>query len=381
MAKLLIAQSNLTLRGGAEKVVLKIAQHYGAPIYTAEYDPGNTFKEFGELDVRVIGKPLLSKLLPYGRAMQGLNYGISFYNFKIKEDYDVINAHMAPSHWIRNSNPRVLWYCHTPIREVYDLYEYRMSLRKSYQKPVYMAGAKIVRKIDGEVSKKIELVMANSTNTRRRITRYLGLRNVDVLGGGVDYDKYSNEGDGKFFFYPSRISPNKRQDYVIRAFSAFKKKKAGYKLVMAGAVSKDKSHHEYYKRIVDMAKKVKDVTVLENVGEEQLAGLYSRATAVMYAPINEDYGLVPLEAMASSKVIISVNEGGPKDTIKPFKTGFLVNSEDEMAERMLYVVEHPSIAESMGKAGALRVRSEYSWDRFFERFDQGIQKVAKEQDK
>ena len=43
--KLIMAQANLTLRGGAERVVLKIAQHYKAKIYTAEYDPNKTFGE------------------------------------------------------------------------------------------------------------------------------------------------------------------------------------------------------------------------------------------------------------------------------------------------------------------------------------------------
>ncbi|MDG7045953.1 MAG: glycosyltransferase, partial [Nitrososphaerota archaeon] len=375
MVKLLITQSNLTLKGGAERIVLEIAQHYGAKIYTAEYDRKGTFEEFDGMDIQVIGKPMLARFLPYGRAMQGLNYGFSFYNLRIKEDYDVINAHMAPSHWVRNLNPRVLWYCHTPIREVYDLYKYRMSLRKGYQKPLYIAGAKVVRKIDRKVSQNIEFVFANSMNTRKRITKYLGLGGVEVLGGGVNYERYHNDGDGKYFFYPSRISPNKRQDYVIRAFSNFRRMKKGYKLIVAGAVSKDQSHQLYYMKVLELAKRVKDVEVLGNIGDDRLLDLYSRATAVLYAPIDEDYGLVPLEAMASSKVVIAVNEGGPKHTIKAFKTGFLVNSEEEMAERMLFVAEHPSIAEDMGKSGASVVRRDYSWKRFFERFDEGIKKV------
>ena len=52
----------------------------------------------------------------------------------------MINAHMAPSHWVRNKNERTLWYCHTPLRDIYDLYHYRMSMRKPYMRPVYMAG-------------------------------------------------------------------------------------------------------------------------------------------------------------------------------------------------------------------------------------------------
>ena len=155
--KLAIANSNLTLKGGAERVILKIAQHYKAPIYVAEYDEKSTFEEFSDMDVRVITKGKASGMLPYGRAAQGLDYGLSFYGLALGEEFDVINAHMAPSHWIRNKNERVLWYCHTPLRDVYDLYHYRMSMRKWYTRPIYMAGirskpafAKLFRQVTSE---------------------------------------------------------------------------------------------------------------------------------------------------------------------------------------------------------------------------------------
>ena len=146
--KLIIMQSNLTLKGGAERVILKIAKHYNAKIYTAEYEQQNTFNEFKDIDIEVIGSKFLLNLLPYGRINQAINYGSAFYNFKLKEDYDVINAHMAPSHWIRKNNERVLWYCHTPLRDVYDLYHYRMSLKKLHERPVHMIGTRVVKMLD-----------------------------------------------------------------------------------------------------------------------------------------------------------------------------------------------------------------------------------------
>ena len=118
--KLIVTHHNLNERGGAEKVLLKIAQHYKAPIYTLGYDRKGTFEEFEDLDVRVFGKKgIVSSALP-GRVGNAVYYGFNFYNFKIKEDYDVINPHSSPSEWIRNRNERVLWYCHTPPRELYD---------------------------------------------------------------------------------------------------------------------------------------------------------------------------------------------------------------------------------------------------------------------
>ncbi|MGC8669769.1 MAG: glycosyltransferase family 4 protein [Candidatus Micrarchaeia archaeon] len=375
--KLVIAQANLVLRGGAERVVLKIAEHYKAKIYTAEYARDRTFSEFANLDVEEIGRSAFSKILPYGRVMQGLNYGMSFYNYKLKEDYDIINAHIAPSHWIRNKNDRVLWYCHTPLRDVYDLYEYRLSIRKAYQKPLYMVGAKAVRAIDKGVVKKIEGIVANSNNTKVRIEKYYK-RDALVLNGGVEYEKFKNNGNDKYFLYVSRISPNKRQDYVIRAFELFGKKVKGYKLVIAGDISNDKFYVDYYNEIAELANKVGNVKFMIGRPDSEIIDLYSRATAVLFAAVDEDYGLIPLEAMASSKPIISVNEGGPKETVLDGKTGYLVNSVQEMAEKMQYIAEHPKHAEELGKNGRRRVIEKYSWKHFFFEYDKILRKFKKQ---
>jgi glycosyltransferase involved in cell wall biosynthesis len=375
--KLLLAQANLTLMGGAERIVLKIAQHYKAKIYTAEYRQESTFPEFKDIDIEIIGKSALSKLLPYGRVMQGLNYGMSFYTLKIREDYDVINAHMAPSHWIRHKNDRVIWYCHTPLRDVYDLYQYRMSLKKAYQKPVHMLGAKGVRSIDRRIVKDIDFIFANSSNTESRIRKYYGRDDAVVLNGGIDYKLYKDLGAEKYFFYPSRISQNKRQDYAIRAFSAFKKKVKGYKLILAGAVSKDDFYASYYNDIKSAAKAVGDVQIIENPTDAKQRSLFAHSTAVLYTPINEDYGLVPLEAMASGKPVIAVNEGGPRSTIVNGKTGFLINSEDEMANKMRFFADNPQAAKELGKAGIERIKKYYSWEKFFKTFDKKAREISR----
>jgi glycosyltransferase involved in cell wall biosynthesis len=375
--RLVLTQANLTLKGGAERVVLKIAQHYKAKIYVAEYDKERTFGEFGELDVEVVGKKGFSRMLPYGRASQGLNYGLSFYNFRVKDDYDVINAHIAPSHWIRKSNERVLWYCHTPLRDIYDLYHYRLLLKKFHERPVYMIGAKAVKSIDQRVVKKIEYILANSYNTRSRVVKFYGRNDATVLGGGIEYKDYKSEDDKKYFLYPSRISPNKRQEYAIRAFNHFKRQVKGYKLIITGAVSHDRFYYDYYKKIIALSEAVGDIYVVPNPSDHVLKKFYSNSTAVLYSPVNEDYGLVPLEAMASRKPIIAVNEGGPKETIDEGKTGLLVNSEAEMGNAMKQIAENPSFAKELGRNGRERIEKYYSWELFFKKFDKVLRKVKR----
>ena len=300
-----------------------------------------------------------------------------FYNAKITEDYDVINAHASPSEWIRNKNKRVLWYCHTPPREVYDLRSNKQARKKSMaEELLYGVFSKAYDIEERRIVKELEAIATNSENTNKRLTRYLS-RSGTVINPGVDYERFTNAGDGKYFLYPSRIAPQKRQEYVIAAFERFARAtKSDYKLVIAGSMSKRYADFEkYYDKLKSMH--AKNVVFKPNPSDEELARLYSNSTAVLFSAINEDFGIAPLEGMASSKPVISVNEGGPKETIVDGKTGFLVNSPEEMAKRMQFVVEHGSLAEEMGRAGRSRVVSEYSWDSFFRKFDPLARKVSR----
>ncbi len=355
--KVLIAQPYLNLRGGAERVILEIAKHYE------------------DVDIEIIGKDVpLAQMLPY-RAHQGLTYGYNFYNYKETEDYDIINSHISPSEWIRHKNKRVLWYCHTPPREVYDLYTERMKNRSTSEKLIYASFTKAYKIISRGVVTDLEYIATNSKNTRDRIKKYFN-RDAAIVSPGIDAGEFRNSGDGKYFLYPSRIVANKRQDYVINAFNRFVRISGNenYKLVLAGSLSNNDEHHEYYKKLIKM--KTRNILFKLNVGDKELKNLYSNATAVLFAAINEDFGIVPLEAMASSKPIISVNEGGPRETIVNGITGYTVDSYEEMADRMKFIVEHPSIAEEMGRQGRKRIENNFSWKVFFKKFDALARKVA-----
>ncbi len=368
-------QPYLNLRGGAERVILKIAQHYDAKIYTTEFSKETTFPEFGDLDIEVISRdvPLADKL-PY-RASQGLRYGYNFYNFKVNEDYDIINAHISPSEWSRHKNKRVLWYCHTPPREVYDLYYERMKNRSYKEKVLYAAFTNAYKLMAGRIVKDIEEIATNSKNTKIRIKKYFD-RDATVINPALDCSGYSNSGDNDYFLYPSRILANKRQDYVIDAFARYQKKTKDYrrKLYIVGTLSKDSEHQAYFEKLKRMH--VKNVVFKANVDDKVLRGFYSRSTAVLFAAVNEDFGYVPLESMASSKPIISVDDGGPRETIIEDRTGFLVKSSEEMAERMKFIVEHPKDAERMGAEGRRHVEKRYSWNVFFRKFDAVARRVA-----
>ncbi len=375
--KLLIAQHNINERGGAEKVILKIAQKYDATIYTLGYNKEGTFEEFKNVDIKVFkSRGKLSNLFP-PRVANAIYYGYNFYNLKIKEDYDVINPHMSPSEWVRNNNPRVLWYCHTPPRELYDPTVANLRKRPLKEKILYNYFSNVYRGMEKKIVRKVEAIATNSDNTKERIRKAFHT-NATVINPGIDYKDFTNKGDEKYFLYPSRIAEQKRQEYTIEAFERFAKQHRGekYKLVLAGGLSSRYSDFEEYYRTLK-AMRAKNVIFKLNPSNRELRSLYSRCTAVVVSAINEDFGIVPLEGMASSKPVIAVNEGGFRETIVDGKTGFLVESPSQMAERMKFVVEHGSLAKQMGKDGRRRVEHNYSWDKFFEGFDALAKSVAK----
>ncbi len=375
--KLLIAQHNLNERGGAERVILRIAQRHKAKIYTLGYEPNSTFDGFRDVDIEVFARRgPFGSLLPRVIA-NGVHYGANFLWLKVKEDYDVINAHMSPSEWARNMNARMLWYVHTPPREIFDARVGAVRGRPAHEKLAYGALSAVYRRVEGGIVERIEGIAANSANTSSNVRRYLH-RGSEVINPGIDCKGFRNNGNGKYFLYHSRIDRMKRQEYAIDAFSRFLRmsKDKSYRLVLSGTLSKRYSDSErYYNELKSM--RARNVSFVLNPAEDKARSLYSKCTALVYTPINEDFGIVPLEAMASSKPVIAVNEGGPRETVINGKTGFLADTSAELAKRMLFIAEHPGIAENMGKAGRRRAEAVYSWGRFFKGFDALARKVGK----
>ena len=171
----------------------------------------------------------------------------------------------------------------------------------------------------------------------------------------------------KYFLYPSRIVPEKRIEFAINAFRIFSKENPGWKLVVVGSVSETKEHQTYLQQLRALAEG-NAIEFKINVPDTELRDLYSQCIGILYSPINEDFGLIPLESFASSKPCISVNEGGPKETIDDGTDGFLVNSPEEMADRMNRFAKQPELAEEMGKKGRKKVEAKFTWKHFLTRF-------------
>ena len=370
--RMVVATSFLETCGGMERVALRIAKHFDARVHCMYYDPEKTFPEFSELRVEAAG------ILPRGafpgrRIATAIEAGFHFHGLKLKH-CDLVNAHTTPSEWLRNRNSPVIWYCHSPNREAFDLYEWRMAKRGAASRFAYAAAIRAFRHFESGTVPKIEHVFANSKNTQARIEKYLRCES-EVLYPGVDAGKFSCRAYENFFFYPSRFVPEKEHGYAIEAFRQFCSSSKGWKLVLAGGLPKGMEGYLASLRFLAGDLPVEFET---NVSEERLRELYSRCFAVLYTPHNEDFGLVPLEGMASCKPCIARDEAGPRETISSSQDGFLVQSPQEMAKSMEWLSKNPDECERMGKAGRRKVQGRFTWEMFLKRVGQKAKELVEE---
>ena len=175
----------------------------------------------------------------------------------------------------------------------------------------------------------------------------------------------------------------KRFELAIEAFEKFRKtrkRSERWKLVLAGALHHNMPHQvEYYNKLAALASQDADVELMLDITHHQLKDLYARCYAVLYTPIHEDFGIVPLEGFASRKPVLAWNEGGPREIVQDGKNGYLVNNTNELAAKMAYLADRPKLAEQMGKEGRKRAERDFSWEKFLARFGKVCEKLSSSQ--
>ena len=186
-----------------------------------------------------------------------------------------------------------------------------------------------------------------------------------VLYPSQNVEEFNSKEYDAYFFYPSRISPPKRQLLVLRAFSEFYQKNKKFTLLLASTSPRTNENGNYLSHVKEFIKKHDlPVEIRLDLSRTEIIDCYSHAYLCLFAGEDEDFGQIPVESMASYKPIISVKEGGPMETIKDGITGYLVSDEHEMAERMLELSGNLPKVKEMGLKGREHVEQTFSDEKF-----------------
>ena len=214
-------------------------------------------------------------------------------------------------------------------------------------------------------------LVCNSRNVKERLREYYEA-DCGILYHFVNAKDYRCTTFSPFFLYVSRINPGKRQHLTIDAFKLFYDGKRSFKLIIAGTVDGTEHSKRYFEELKRRSQGYPVEFVL-SASDEEVREMYANCYLTLFTAQNEDFGLAPLESMASGKPVIALNEGGPKETILNGVTGFLVDDVERLAERMLYLVDHPEENMKMGRKGMEHVEKNFSPESFFARIDMIIE--------
>lgn len=363
----------LHCKGGGEKVLLKLLENseHDITIYTNKYIPEDTYSEFEDHEVVEIGGlPIV------GELFRGATFTLSAALTKLPmEKHDALavsTGGIAEIINYRNHSKPLIGFCHTPLRPVHDedIYQYKMENLGFLKRNFYRIAAKIYEMIERPAWKYFDHVIFNSETTQERATsdNLIHLDKTSVNHPGADTSDNTGNRYDKYFFYPSRFAYYKRQELALEAYQKFKENNpdTDFELVIAGGVNEEKQ--EYFKEIKKKAEDIEGVTVKSNVPGEEWEELYRNCYATLFCAINEDWGITPIESGSYEKPIISINEGGPTESVLPGETGLLVENAEEMANAMEQLAEDEEKAKEMGKRGKKESQI-YTWNKFVEKFD------------
>lgn len=205
-------------------------------------------------------------------------------------------------------------YCHTPMRYVWELYEdYFGPGRAGVLTRVAMKHiAPRLREWDVRTSSRVHHFIANSQNVARRIQSTYG-RRADVIHAPVDTGRFPlSTRAGGYYLIVSALVPYKRVDLAVDVFNRLRKR-----LVVVGKGPE-------LSRLRSMAGGTIEFRGWQTA--DQLVELYAGCRAVVFPGI-EDFGIVPLEAMASGKPVLAFAAGGALETVIDGVTGVLFSSQ------------------------------------------------------
>ncbi len=296
--------------GGGERVVTTLADIFHGDIVTTDTTSLKNLPFKG----RVISLGNTFKLPP----VKQFTAQKKFYFCDLSDKYDFFIFSGFWSHYAAHLNHPNLWYCYSPVRPFYDLYDVFLQRQKNvFTRNAFRFWVHSMRWYDRRSIRDIDRIIAISQVTRARVSRFLHY-DADVIYPPVDVSRFSCRDYGDFWLSVNRLYPEKRIELQIESF----RRMPDQNLVIAGGFSKGDHAEKYSKQLLQDLPE--NISVLGEIPEEELINLYAHCKGLVCTALDEDFGLTPLEAMASGKPVVAVNEGGFCETVTE-DTGRLVN--------------------------------------------------------
>ena len=214
---------------------------------------------------------------------------------------------------------RAYYYCHTPPRYLFDLRERYLASMHGILRPFFSLAFSFLAKRYNTKLTRFTRIMTNSENVKKRLHDFCRSDST-IVYPPVDLDFFSpwEQRDTEkepYFFSFARLSPPKRVSYIIEAFLSMPEK---HLIFTYGKNDPEKE------TILSRIAWKWNITAIESPDDATLRELIRGALATIYIPIDEDFGMSPVESMACGVPVIGADEWWLRETVIDGKTGRLI---------------------------------------------------------
>lgn len=362
--KIAIVHDQLLEFGGAERVLVALKQIYpDADVYTSFYNPnglGSHKELIQSWNVRTSWAqqvPLLDRFYSPLRSITPLIW--ESMDFK---GYDLVisssGGYMCKGVITRPETTHICYFHHPPR----FLYYYETAREWRKHKPIEIYGNLInhnLRMWDFLSASRVDYFVANSDETKARIQKFYR-RDADVIYPPVNvpqnFTTPFHHSTASHYLTVSRLARAKHIDLLVEAANKFH-----FELKIVGS---GRDEH----RLKSIAGK--NVEFLGNVPDSDLQTLFMNARGFLFAAVDEDFGIAPVEAMGYGLPVIAYASGGVKETVKPGVNGFLFNElTPESVYEQIQKLEKISNKEYEDLSASARKESQrYAFENFKKQF-------------
>jgi glycosyltransferase involved in cell wall biosynthesis len=347
---------------GGEKVLEELCRLFPkADIYTHVIDPlaiGNKLKEHKIQTSFIAHLPWARRFYQWYLPLmpQALeNFDLSAYDLVISSESGPAKGVLTAPHTVH------ICYCHTPMRYVWNMYgEYRRSSNR-FMRLLISPLFHYLRIWDYCAAARVDHFVANSSAVAARIEKYYR-RGSTIIAPPVDVARFQEHPpvDDGFYLCCGELVGYKRVDQAIEACNRLSRK-----LIVVGGGE----HLAQLRKIAGPT-----VEVLGRQPDDVVTDYYRRCSALLF-PGEEDFGIVPLEAMAAGKPVIAFGRGGACDTVSDGVTGILYQRQS-VEQLMNAIIQFEQTRARFVPQTIIAWAARFSAERFRERFGHFIRDVT-----
>ncbi|MFC1711914.1 glycosyltransferase, partial [Patescibacteria group bacterium] len=220
------------------------------------------------------------------------------------------------------------------------------------------------------------VLLANSQYIQKRIKRIYARSVVRIKLGVTDSEVIKSKREN-FYLTVGPLTVFKGMDFLVKAIAHLPKEKRHPLIVVANA-GRDKTYIQNLAKKLNVELKIVS-NIYKGIDDKKLIDLYKKAKLFLFAPFNEPFGLVVLEAMSYGLPVVGVNEGGLKEMIENNKNGWLVNRDPKAFSKT--IVKALGLIDNNFRIATRNTTKKWQWNKSALEMEKLLEKISRTNEK